>query len=137
MKKKLALAFILALAGSAFLFAAGTSAILSPRPAVPAAKSAVPTARSAVPAARHVPAEVLQVRGKIVKIYPADPAKKTAERIVLLAGKRRISVIVYGNASIRDAKGSKLKPALLKAGETVSLSYRQRGKSKTALSIRV
>jgi hypothetical protein len=66
MKKKLALAFILALAGSAFLFAAGTSAILSPRPAAPAAKSAV-----------------------------------------------------------------------LKAGETVSLSYRQKGKNRTALTIRV
>jgi hypothetical protein len=127
MKKKLALAIMLSAAGSAFIFGAGAPSILSPRPPAPAARAR---------AERPVAGEVLEVRGKIIKVVAADKARKRAEWIVLLVGKRRLSVVVYEGTSIRDGKGSRIKVSLLKAGETVDLSYRQKGKARTALAIR-
>jgi len=140
MKKKLALALILSAAGGALLFGAGSSPLLSPQPpaekAAPPAKRLSPSATKASADKKPIGGEVLEVRGKILKVYPADKKRGTAEWIVLLVGKKRLSVVVYGDTSIRDGKGTRIKPAFLKAGETVDLSYRQRGKARTALSIR-
>jgi hypothetical protein len=144
MKKKLALAFLLAAAGGAFLFGAGASSLLSPQPpaATAPAQRLSPSATKAhaarVPAAKKpVVGEVLEVRGKILKVYAADKARKRAEWIVVLAGKKRLSVVVYEGTSIRDGKGSRIEPSLLRAGETVTLRYREKGKARTALDIRV
>jgi hypothetical protein len=140
MKKKLALALLLAAAGGAFLFGAGAPSILSPQPPAPSAGTQATKRASSAPnaaAPRRDSGEVLKARGKIVKVYLADKKKKTAEWIVLLVGKRRLSVVVFGSTPITDGKGSRLRPILLKAGETVDLSYRQSGKTRTALAIRV
>ena len=136
MKKKLALVLMLAAAGGALLFGAGSSSLLSPKP--PAIETG--TRSSAQKAdkrpSRPASGSVLQARGRILQVHPADRARKTAEWIVLLVGKKRLSVVVYDSASIRDGKGTRLNPALLKAGETISLSYRQKGGTRTALAIR-
>jgi hypothetical protein len=141
MKKKLALAFLLAAAGGAFLFGAGSPSILSPQPPAPAVAAPPPAKASRVaakpPASKGAKAETYEVRGRIIKVYPADKARKTAEWIVVLVGKKRLSVVVYAGTSIKDGKGARLGPATLKAGESVDLSYRQKGKARTALSIRV
>ncbi len=141
MKKKPILAFLLTAAGSAFLFGAGTPSILSPQPPAPALAAPLPAKASRVaaksPASKGAKAETFEVRGKILKVYPADKAKKTAEWIVVLVGKKRLGVVVYAGTSIKDGKGARLAPAMLKAGESVDLSYRQKGKARTALSIRV
>jgi hypothetical protein len=138
MKKKLILTFVLsAAAGSALLLGAETPVILNPKP--PAAQAGAqggtvePKARRGP---RLAPGNVLQVRGKIVKVYPADAARKRAGWIVLLVGGKRLSVVVSDSATVKDGKGARLSPGLLKAGETVSMSYRQRGKTRTALRIR-
>jgi hypothetical protein len=128
-KKKFALTLILAAAGSAFLFGAGTPSILAPHPAAPLAKAkAKPLPAAAAP---------LQLRGKILMVHPADKDKGTAEWIVLRSGKRRVSINVGASASFVDAHGAKVKPRILKAGEIVRVSYRHKGKSNTALTIRV
>jgi hypothetical protein len=134
MKKKFALALVLAAAGGAFLFGAGSSSILSPKPPAPQPQAQSPASAHAKVAPRKD--GLLQVRGRILKVYPADKARKTAEWIVILAGKRRVSILVYGSAGITDRKGASLKPAFLKAGEIVSVSYRHNGKRNTALTIR-
>ena len=139
--KKLALALIVSAAGCASLFGAGSSSILSPRPpaekAAPPAKAPALGAAKAPAAKKPVGGEVLEARGKILKVYAADKAKKRAGWIVVLVGKKRLSVVVYAGTPITDGKGSRIKSSLLKAGETVDLSYREKGKARTALAIRV
>jgi hypothetical protein len=133
MKKKVGLTLVLAAAGGVFLFGAGSPSILSPQPPVPQMR-----ARSAAQAqAKGAPktGALLQIRGKILKVYPAPKTKKTAEWIVLLAGKKRVSILVVGGTVIRDEKGATLRPTLLKAGEIVSVSYKHKGKRNTALKI--
>jgi hypothetical protein len=133
MKKKLVIALVLAAAGGAFLFGAGSSSILSPKPPAPRPLAQGPASAHAKGAPRM--RALLQIRGKILKVYPSNK-KKTAEWIVILAGKRRVSILVYGSAVITDRKGASLKPTFLKAGEIVSVSYRHNGKRNTALTIR-
>jgi hypothetical protein len=130
MKKKIILALVLAAAGSSFLFCDGTPSILAPHPAVPAANEKAKE--------KPVPAKsaALQVKGEILKVHPADKAKGTAEWIVVLSGKKRVRITVGAGSTIEDAKGTKIKPSALKAGETVCVSYRHKGKSNTALTIR-
>ena len=131
MIKKLALTSILAAAGCAFLFGAGTSPLLAPHPAAPLTKENAQT-KSLPPKAA-----LLQVQGKILKVHPADRSKGAAEWIVVLSGKKRVSITVLASAVVEDAKGARVKPSALKAGETVRVSYRHRGKSNTAQTIRI
>jgi hypothetical protein len=136
MKKMLALVLMLAAAGGALLFGAGSSSLLSPKPPAIETGAPSPAQKADKRLSRPDSGAILQARGRILKVHPADRARKTAEWIVLLVGKKRLSVVVYDSASIRDGKGTRLNPALLKAGETVSLSYRQKGNNRTALAIR-
>ncbi len=126
MKRKMGLCLLFMAAGGMFLFGSSTPQILYPRRAKAPQTAPAPTTTRGL----------VEVSGQILSVHPANKAKRTQEWIVLLVGKKRMSITVGAKATILNNRGLAAKPGILKPGETVSVSYRAKGKAYIAVVIR-